>query len=255
MTLRVMRETDWDILRRKHVLNGWDWSDAVGTDYWLMPGAAVAGATTFLNSSRGWTTTALSITEGAAADAMTYADRGTPRFVSFGASGDLIASPIIFGDYAGARNAAMLMGRSDLPRYLVTDVYGAFTTNSANENTSGFGLIEDGGAITTAADQLAVIVSDGTNFICRSGADSDAGSVVDTAYHWWRIVIDAQKTGGVTDAVEWFIDGVSQGTLDLETDEFPALFSAHSLTTNRISLGTTHIYYAWSLQGLDKLTA
>lgn len=261
MTVRILRDVDLNRLRRVHV-NAMDWSDNLGTDFWLNAGSAAAGATTFLLSNRGWTTTALSITEGSGADLLSYADGGpggaaaaaTPRSIVFGASGDLITSPFIFGEYQHGKRASLLLGRSDLPRYLVVDVLGAFTTASANENTSGFGLVEAGGAITTQGDQLACIVSDSANFKLASGADSDVGALVDNAYHWWRIILDA-GLGTATDAVEWFIDNTSQGTMDLETDLFPAAFSSHSLTTNRLGVNTVHIYYAWNKSELDPLTA
>lgn len=253
MTVRILRDVDINRMLRVHVPAP-QWADGIGTDFWLQPGTAVNGATTFLLSSQGWTTTSLGITQGSAADLLSYADPGVPRTVLFNASGDLIASPIIFGDYIGGKNAALVMGRSDLPRYLVMDAYAAFTTASANENTSGFGLVEDGGAITTQGDQLAVITSNSANFVCASGADSDVGAAVDNNYHWWRVILDA-GLGTATDAVEWFIDGVSQGTLDLEADEFPVFFSGHTLTTNRIALGTTHIYYVWNKAELDPLNA
>ena len=254
MTVRVMNERDWELLRRQHVRNIFDWNDAVGTDFWMQPGPAIAGATTFLLSNRGWTTTALSINAGSGADFASAADKGTPRTVSLGASGDLIQGPAVFGDYQHARVAQLLMGEKILPRYLILDAFAAFTTASANETTSGFGLYEDDATISTADDALAVIYSDGTNFGLRSGADSDAGAVVDNNYHWWRIVID-RSISAVTDGVQWYMDGVSQGTIDREADEFPAYFGAHTLTTNRIALGTTHIYYAWDLRNLDQLTA
>ena len=254
MTIRVLNRSTVDALLRVHVRSAFDWSDMSGTDYWLEPGSAVNGATTFLLSNRGWTTTSLGITAGSAADLNKLADPGVPRTVLFNASGDLLTSPFVFGDYAHAKVAAMMMGRPDLPRYLVMDSYAAFTTASSDENTSGFGFVEAGGAITSQGDQLACIVSDSANFKLASGADSDVGAVVDNSYHWWRIVLDALKTGGTGDAVEWFIDGVSQGTIDLETDLFPVGFSAHTLTNNRVALGQTHIFYAWEAETFPVLT-
>ena len=254
MTVRVMTERDWEALRRKHVLSALDWGDQAGTDYWFVPGSSMTGATTFLLSSRGWTTTSLVLTGGSGADFASAADKGTPRTLLTNASGDLLQSPALFGDYNHARIAQIIMGEKILPRYLILDAFAAFTVASANETTSGFGLYEDDATISTADDALAVIYSDGTNFGLRSGADSDAGAVVDNAYHWWRIVID-RSISAVTDGVQWYIDGVSQGTIDREADEFPAYFGLHSLTTNRTSLSVAHIYYAWDLRNLDQLTA
>lgn len=252
MTVNVLRTIDLERLRRVHI-QAFGWGDELGTDYWLFPGPGVNGATTKILSDVGWTLTSLGITAGSGADFISAADKGTPRTILHNASGDLISSPVVFGDYQHARAASLIMGRTDLPRYLIMDAFAAFTTASANEDTSGFGLIEDGGAITTAGDHMAVIVSDGTNFIARTGADSSTGAAVDTNYHWWRILID--RTIGATNGARWYIDGVSQGTFDVQADEWPVHFAAHSLTTNRIALGTTHIFYAWDLANVDQLTA
>ena len=254
MTIRTMNERDWEFLRRKHVTHAQHWGSEVGTDYWLFPGTEAAGATTFLLSSAGWTTTALSITAGTGADFMSAADKGTPRTISLGASGDILQSPVIFGDYQHARMAQLLMNEKILPRFLIMDVFAAFTTASADENTSAFGFYEDDGVISTANDALATIYSDGTNFILRSGADTDAGALIDNNFHWWRIVID-RSISAVTDGVQWYIDGVSQGTIDREADEFPVFWGGHTLTTNRIELGVSHIYYAWDMRYVDQLTA
>ena len=255
MTVKVMTERDCEFLRRKHVLSPLDWSDQAGTDYWFVPGPSMTGATTFLLSSRGWTTTSMVLTAGAGADFMSAADKGTPRTALTNATGDILKSEAIFGDYNHARIAQLIMGEKLLPRYLILDMFAAFTVASADEDQTAIGLFEDDSTISTAADQLAAISSDGVNFKLRSGADSDVSAIaVDNAYHWFRIQVD-RSISAVTDGVQWFIDGVSAGTIDREADEFPASFGLHSLTTNRISLASAHIYYAWDLRNLDQLTA
>lgn len=254
MTVRVMNERDWELLRRKHVRSALDWGDQIGTDYWFAPGSSMTGATTFLLSSRGWTTTSMVLTAGDGADFMSAADVGTPRTALTDATADILQSPALFGDYNHARLAQIIMGEKILPRYLILDAYAAFTVASADEEQTAFGLWDDGGTISTAADQLAAISSDGTNFLIHNGADEDVGAAIDNAYHWWRIQID-RSISAVTNGVEWFMDGVSQGTIDREADQFPAYFGIHSLTTNRISLAGAHIYYAWDLRNLDQLTA
>ena len=254
MTVRVMNERDWELLRRKHVLSPLDWGEMVGTDYWFVPGPSMTGATTFLLSSRGWTTTSMVLTAGSGADFMSAADKGTPRTALSNATGDILKSEALFGDYNHARIAQIIMGEKLLPRYLICDMFAAFTVASADEDTTAFGFYEDDSTISTAADQFAVIRSDGTNFILKSGADSDAGAVVDNAYHWWRIQID-RSISAVTNGVAWYIDGALQGTIDREADELPVSWGMHTLTTNRLSLASAHIYYAWDLRNLDQLTA
>jgi len=227
---------------RVYVTDPRDWAYKLGTDYMLFNSTNTALITTGtagqVLSEFGWITTALSYQAASAADFMASADVGTPNGLVFGASGDILRSPIIFGDYAHARAVQQILGH--LPTTLTLEAYAAFTTASADEAQSAFGFLEDGGTASVAADQAVAIYSDGTNFILRSDADTDTGAVIDTNYHVWKIVI----TPGTTDAVEWFIDGVSQGTIDLKADEWPTSFFGHVLTTNRINMPWVHIYYA-----------
>src|SRR3990167_6459383 len=189
MTVKVMTERDWEFLRRKHVRSPLDWGDMVGTDYWFVPGSSMTGATTFLFSSRGWTTTSMALTGGSGAVFISAADKGTPRTALTNASGDILQRPALFGHYTHARIAQIIMGEAILPRFLICDMFAAFTVATANETNSSMGFFEDDGTISTADDALAAIYSDGTNFGLRSGADSDAGALVDNDYHWWRIQI------------------------------------------------------------------
>ena len=226
-------------VQRVYVNDPRDWDYAYGTDYTLVAGtntALITGGTAGqVLSEYGWTTTALSYVVGSGADFASKADLGVPNHFSFGASGDLLKSPVIFGDDAHMRAVEDILGY--YPTQLVMRVYAAFSVASADEDVSGFGLIEDGGAITTAADHMATFVSNATNFELRSGAGEDAGTVVDNAWHRWEAVA---TFGG---SFEWFIDDASQGTLAITADEWPCAFSAHSLTTNRILLNSVHIFY------------
>ena len=115
-----------------------------------------------------------------------------------------------------------------------------FTTVANNETATGFGFVEDTGSPITAADALAMIVSNGANFVLRSGAaTSAAGLAVDTALHKFRIAV-------TTTNITWYVDDVSQNTLALETDEFPVSFGAgiQAAGANRFSLGVGHIWYS-----------
>jgi hypothetical protein len=215
-----------------------------GTDFWYVVNHAdaitVAGATNPSGlSGWGWTTTNLSLSSATGGDFLDSSDVGTPTATVFGADNDLLQSPTIFGDYSHGLMAGQILGH--FPTRLICEVYAAFTTNSNEETRTGFGLTEAGGTSGTADDALAWIHDLGTTnvFSCRSGADSDNGSADNTNYHQFRIVI---KTG-TTDAIEWFIDGTSQGTLDLEEDLAPFSFGAYSSTTNRVALAWAHIWY------------
>lgn len=225
-------------LNRVFVTNPLNWATDLGTDYIWTPGTMTdlnAGGTAGgLMTGRGWVTTSLTFATPSANDFISSADAIGHAGVLTDASGDILRSPIMFGDYNHARAVQQILGY--LPTSLVLEVGADFTVASANETQTAFGFLEDGGTASVANDHLAAIYSDATNFGLRSGAASDAGAVVDNAYHVWKIVVNSTQ-------VEWFIDAVSQGTIALEADEWPVSFFAHSLTTNRFNLGWVHIYY------------
>jgi hypothetical protein len=228
--------------RRIHVTDPRLWSRAIGTDYWAKFGVGSTAADTggTLLSDFGWTTTSLVETAATGGgDFLSSSDIGVPDHVLTNASGDLLQSPSMIGGWDGAAAAGDILGYD--PTTLTVEFLGAFTVVTGTSNRSGFGLVEDGGTAGTAADELAWIYTDGTNFTIRSDADSDAGALDDTNWHLWKIAI---KTGSATDAVEWFIDGTSQGTMDRKTDEWPASFGMHALTTNRPALAWIHVSYA-----------
>ena len=221
------------------------WGSEFGTDYVLHPAGSLLGATTALDAivDAGWTTTAITLVRADGADFMASADVGIPAHILTNASGDLLQSPTLFGDYPHANMAWRMMNRdmrlAGVPARLNMEVWAAFSVATANETTSGFGFIEDAGTPVTAGDHLAYIFSDGTNFLLRSGAaTSSAGIAVDNTWRRWKITVTQA-------GVAWYLDDVQQSTglLALEADEFPVSFAMHTLTTNRVLLGQVHIWY------------
>jgi len=215
-----------------------------GTDFWLLGGGAdhvtASGATNLSGlDSFGWTTTALSATTGSAADFLSSSDKGVHTGISIGAASDRLQSPVIFGDYAHGLQAAQFLGY--YPTQLNLEVYATFTVINTASDTTGFGFVEDGGSAIVGNDQIAYITSDGTNFLLRNDTVSDTSiAVADTNAHLFRIKITA---GG---SIEWFIDDVSQGTIALKADEWPASFGAGALATtgaNFFHLHHAHIWY------------
>ncbi len=228
-----------DYRARKHILVPQEWAYAAGTDFWAYFGnSGLLAANAHQLSDYGWTTTTLAHASPDGADFMSSDGIGTPNGLVFADSTDLLQSPAIFGDHTHALMVQELTG--GFPSQLVMEVYAAFTTVTGTSNRSGFGLVEAGGTAGVSADELAWIYTDGTNFTIRSDTDSDAGAADDTSYHLWRIVV---STGSATDAVEWFKDDVSQGTMDRKTDEWPVSFGMYAHTTNRFVLSWIHIYY------------
>ncbi len=211
------------------------WGYAPGTDYWLIPGGEILTAAGILLSENGWTTTALALVEGAGADFLSPTDVGVPAHILTDATGDLLRSPPVFGSFLHGKVAGKLLGHQ--PSILTLEQDAAFSVASANETTSWFGWVEAGGSPDTADDAMAMIISNGSNFVLRSGAASDVGALVDNLWHVWKIVI----TFGVS--IEWFIDDVSQGTIAIQADLWPVSFGMHTLTTNRVLLGIGHISY------------
>ena len=119
-------------------------------------------------------------------------------------------------------------------------MYATFTVINTASDTTGFGWVEDGGSGIVGADQIAYITSDGTNFLFKNDTVSDTSiAVADTNPHLFRIKVTSAS-------IEWFIDDVSQGTIALKTDEWPASFGAGALATtgaNFFHIGWAHIFY------------
>ncbi len=230
-------------IQRVHIPEARLWSRSIGTDYWAKFGAGVVSAQATageLLSDYGWTTTSLVETVATGTgDFLSAADIGIPDHLLTDASADLLESPSIFGGSDAIDAVAAILGYA--PTMLTCEWYGSFTAVTGTSNRSGFGLVQDGGAAGTAADQLAWIYTDGTNFTIRSSGDSDVGALDDTDWHTWKIVI---SSGSATDAVEWFIDGTSQGTMNRLEDQWPVSFGMHALTTNRPGIAWVHISYS-----------
>lgn len=212
------------------------WGYAPGSDFWLIPGGEILTAAGILLSENGWLTNNVTLVDGAAADFLSAADIGVPPHILTNATADSVQSPAVFGGFRHGEVAREILGFR--PTKLTVEVDAAFSVASSNETTSGFGLVEAGGAPDTAGEAMAMIISNQNNFVLRSGAASDIGAAVDNAWHRWKIVVTA---GG---SIEWFIDDVSQGTIALQTDLWPVSFGLHTLTNNRVLLGTTHIFYS-----------
>lgn len=239
-------------LSRVHVRQGADWGQMAGTDYWLTLNpnfdlaAAASTATALELAEAGWIATSLVNTAGSGADFGSSSDKGTPNHLLTNASGDLLKSPVMFGDYSHMDMARKIAGRSDLPRVLIAEFMGSMTVASANEPRSGWGFVEDGGSPATEADQAAWISSDSAFFQIGANAGTPVnGAASDTAWHQFKIVMDR-----VTQLVTWYIDGTKQTmstTLAIVADEAPYSFGFHALTTNRPALGLLHIYYDWGL--------
>ena len=228
---------------RHEVERAGDWDDASGSDFFIEPDAAQIAGTGNVEdlSDVGWTTTSLAFVQGTDADFMDPDDKGVPSHYLTDAASDIFQSPAVFGDYLHSQQAAHHLGVD--PTTMTLEAWVTFSVNSASETGTGFGFVINGGSIITEADHIAVIHTDGTNFICREGGgDSKTGALDDGLIHLFKIVI---KTGSVTDAVEWFIDGVSQGTLDRRPDAYPCSvgWGVEVGATNRILIGPARVFY------------
>jgi hypothetical protein len=263
-------------ITRHHVPRGSDWGQTVGTDYWLTfnPAAdlmATATAGTIVDElvDGGWTATSMVNTAGSGGDFAggtftktttpyvksgpfdgSYGDLGTPNHALTNASGDILLSPAVFGDAVGMEAAAILAGKSVRPRYLIAEFFASFTVASADEVTSAIGFFEDGATASTEADQYAVIKSNGVNYqLAGNAATLDTGALIDSpaAWHKWKIVVQLNGTGSGVPNIYWYDNGAIQNTTAAAgiADEFPLKFGLHALTTNRIGLGLTHIFYDW----------
>lgn len=264
-------------ITRRPVLKAAEWGHTIGTDYYFMPNpgldifAAANTATGDELAENGWTSTSLVNTAGSGADmfggiitpaASTggpglrgftvpgFSDAGTPNHVLTDASGDLLASPGIFGDYQGAYMAMRLAGKNVMPRYLVMEFMGSMTVASANEPRSGWGFHNAGATVSVQATQYAFISSNGTNFILAGASATMAtGPAIDTNWHLWRIVV--QFPGGTTANASVNCYAYMDNTIFSTTagagvqDQFPLKFGMHALTTNRPGLGNMRIYYDW----------
>lgn len=243
---RYLPKADYHELRRVHVTDPLKWAVELGTDYWLQASVNGQGTASGQNllTDGGWTTTSIAAyADGTAADFISRSDPGTPGQYTQDAQNDTIESPAIFGDYIHAHAAAVMMGMSSLPRYLIADIYARFSVVANDEPTTALGFAEDGGAIITAADNLAGISSNGTSWVIQSnGSENLSGAVaISTSPTWFRIMIDQ----GAALAYAW-ANGSLIGSIAITADEWPASFGAGSGGANNlVQLSQAHIFYAW----------
>ena len=226
-----------------------DFDNGAATDYWInfsgVAGQVAAASATNPHGLSGWgfTTTSLVATPGTAGDLNVSSDF-TPTHILTDASGDAFVTPRIFGGYDQFQRAADVLGY--VPTSLILDVYAAFTVSSANETTSGFGMLAPATTDFAAAGSGGGITSNGTNFLLTSDNGSDAGSAVAATWRKWRIQYGT--SAGLT-TTEWFNDIVapgtlaSQGTVTTELDIWPLAFKMIVATTNRIGLSWVHLWY------------
>lgn len=238
MTVLIVPGND----RRVHALHPYDWAEAAATDYWAnfgsivgIPGNAIGDLDLY-----GWATTGFSHTVGSLAGFIDSADVGTTGGINLDAVSDNIVSPFIFGDYAHAKMVEGLLGHE--PTILNMECYARFAANNDEEET-GFGFVEAGAATPfVKAGLMALITSDGTNFSLEGAGDLDAGSTDNTTPHLFKIVINK----GTTDAIEWFIDGTSQGTMDSQINLWPVAWGASTKAAtgaNDPVVSWVHIWY------------
>ena len=222
-----------------------DWATSLGTDYWLSFAdvETIGAAGDDLITDFGWTQTTVTATAGdGLADLLSATDVGAPGHGLTTALNSLLLSPLGFGGPAHYNFFKAQMGYA--PSRLCVEFMGAMTVHSANENLSGWGLCF--ATPLTATNDLAFIYTDATNFSIKNigtGAGNvDAGAADDAAWHIFKIVC-TQDGSTVVGAIEWFIDGTSQGVIDLNADKWPAAFAMSATTTNRPALAWAHIWY------------
>ena len=241
MTTELSRPKGHGLVRvahnlRLHVFDPRDWGHGAGTDFWLFCGNSdmLPGGGEDL-ATEGWAASGFSHAVGSGADLLSSSGLGTTGGFNFDAAGDLLDSPSIFGDYVHGLMAGQILGH--FPTSLNMECYARFAANN-NETASGFGFIQDGGSPPTAADALAFIHTDGTDFALRSSGATDTGDTDDTTAHQFKITLS-----GTT--AEWFIDGTSQGTIALLEDQFPVSWGASTVSggANDPVIAFVHIWY------------
>ena len=206
--------------RRVHVNRPQDWGTSAGTDFW-----AVFGDLTLVPSDStdldlfGWVEAGTFVhLAGSAADLLSSATKGTTGGAHIDTAADSIRSPFIFGDWVHQQMVAGILGYE--PTKLVMECIARFNADGGDDEDTGFGFVEAGAASPfVKAGLMAFITSDGTNFSLESGAADDAGSADNQDPHLWKIEFTST-------AVEWFIDGTSQGTLALQAALFPIAWGA-----------------------------
>lgn len=218
-----------------------NWDNGQATDYWLkaLGDANQLAALSATNGiglpGFGWTCTSLTTVTTATGDLNSSADV-TPFAIGTDGTNDLLSSPIVFGGYDNFDRVGSILGYT--PTKLVLDGYWGYPTNASDQTEGVVGLLS--GTDAAAAGSAGAICRQGGNFALVSDLGSDQGSAADTAYHRFRI---EYTHGGNT---EWFIAGVSQGTITTETDIWPLPFrmAAPAANTNILpALAWVHLYY------------
>ena len=206
--------------------------DKAATDFWINANNAIApvGASTAVAAlaAYGWTATSVLYTNTATGDFGSAADM-TPSNYGANANADILVSPRVFGDNPHMTMVSKILGYQ--PTRLVFEAFAAFTTASANEAATFLGW--DSGAL------VGGIYSGGTAstfFLSNATPTTDAGAAIDTAYHLWRMEVDATN-------MVWYMDGTNQGTVVTSTDLWPCSFAWRASTTNRIALAWAHCWY------------
>jgi hypothetical protein len=190
--------------------------------------------------ANGWLTSGFSQLAGTAAGLLDSADAGTIGGLNFDAVSDYIISPFVFGDYAHALMAEGILGYT--PTTISFECYARFAAGN-DEEATGFGFVEAGtdANALVKGDWMAGVTVDGTNFSLESGVAVDAGSTKATTPHRFKVV---GTSGG---SFEWFIDGVSQGTLAIQANLNPMAFAAGTKAADGANdpvIAWTHIWYS-----------
>ena len=217
------------------------WASSQGYEFWAVFGhldawGTVMAATNDGLSGYGWNAAiaaTASITEGSAGDFLSSADIDPTRLVR-GSTNTALKSPRVFGSYDHGLQAARFLG--GMPTKLTMECYARMSVASANETTAFIGLLS--GTDAAAAGGGGAITSDSANFLYVSDTATDAGAAIDTNWHVFKITWSA--------TVEWWIDGVSQGSgITLMTDIWPLAFSIGDAAagTNRPQVSWVRMYY------------
>ena len=228
--------------QRVHVTKPEDWNRSAGTDYWAFFGpeaiTAAAGSSALLTDS-GWVITSIIDTAGTGADLLATGDRSNPAHALTNAAGDLIQSPSIFGDYGHAQMAASILGYQ--PTKLGVEFYGAMTTHAVDELTrAGWGVVEAGGTIGTAADRMAFIGTDATNFWLSRAADTDIGAADDAGILESLADGLAEVGAALTVVLQWLTGATeSMAGASVEAEETEGLPSPVTVTAAALPFSTT----------------
>ena len=228
------------ISNRVHIFDPHEWGNSPATDYWADFGKddLAAGGGRDLAAS-GWEASGFSILDGSGAEILDAANKGTTGGINFDAVGDYIISPTMFGDWEHGVIAQQFLG------YFPTKISfecGARFVAGAGENDTGFGFLQDGtdDNALVKADLMAYITIDATNFSLESSATADACLTKTTTPHLFKVTATTGST------FEWFVDGVSQGTLATVAAQAPMAWGAGTRAatgTNKPIISWLHIWY------------